>query len=110
MADNGELIHLHRCSPQIEFVVPSVLGHRKASGRGSQDKKLLFWGDRNDCDLNHRLAALANGCFRFGVEKFEFGQREDDEAYFFKNLRARLDLHFWPNDASKAALSAKRWF
>jgi hypothetical protein len=31
-ADNGELIHIHRCSPQIEFVVPSVLGHRKASG------------------------------------------------------------------------------
>jgi hypothetical protein len=23
------------------------LGHRRASGRGSPDKKLLFWGDRN---------------------------------------------------------------
>jgi hypothetical protein len=27
--------------------VPVCLGHPKASGRGSQDQKLLFWGDRH---------------------------------------------------------------
>jgi len=32
----------HRCQSVRD------LGQRKASGRGSQDKKLLFWGDRND--------------------------------------------------------------
>src|SRR5689334_21443139 len=28
-------------------VLPFCLGHPEASGRGSQDQKLLFWGDRH---------------------------------------------------------------
>src|SRR5215471_12728597 len=42
--DKGDSIEVHA----FLLVLPVGLGHRKASGRGSQDKKLLFWGDRND--------------------------------------------------------------
>jgi hypothetical protein len=31
----------------VSPVLPVCLGHPRASGRGSADKKLLFWGDRN---------------------------------------------------------------
>jgi hypothetical protein len=46
-ADNSELIHVHRCSPQIGFVVPSVLGHPKASGPAPKRGEVLCWGDRH---------------------------------------------------------------
>jgi hypothetical protein len=36
----GDSIEVHT----FLLVPPDCLGHRKASGRGSQDKKLLFWG------------------------------------------------------------------
>ena len=42
-ADKGDSIEVHK----FLLVLPVGLGHRKASGRGSQDKKLLFWGDRS---------------------------------------------------------------
>ena len=32
---------------RFSLFCPICLGHPKASGRGSQDKKLLFWGDRH---------------------------------------------------------------
>jgi hypothetical protein len=41
--DKGDSIEVHT----FLLFRPFVSGTRKASGRGSQDKKLLFWGDRN---------------------------------------------------------------
>jgi len=41
--DEGDSVEVHT----FLLFCPFCLGHRKASGRGSQDKKLLFWGDRN---------------------------------------------------------------
>src|SRR5882757_3250934 len=40
------------CSPQIGFVVPSVLGHPKASGPAPKGGAVLCWGDpRAECAL-----------------------------------------------------------
>ena len=51
--DKGDSIEVHT----FLLVLPVRLGHPKASGRGSQDKKLLFWGDRNG-------GARTDGCER----------------------------------------------
>src|SRR2546425_92510 len=85
--DKGDSIEVHT----VLLVLPVCLGHPKASGHGSPDKKLLFWGDRNGVCLE---ASFGRGgqliLPRQGLKKLTGRQSEEAVRVFNESGSALL--------------------
>jgi hypothetical protein len=84
--DKGDSVEVHT----FLLFCPSVSGTRKASGRGSPGKKLLFWGDRNGGARTGRVREQSRSFADAGRRKKPRSSAETDGQ---DRERDRTDYH-----------------